>query len=258
MIKETCKFLNSPYDAGMVDLEASASTRKAAIKTNPAQGELGGATRLLQLLGAAESIFLAKGYHAATMSDVAKAAGISKKTIYMLVKSKSDLFAELLLHYQSLLKFPEPEPGWSMREVLVANLLCQAHFLLSPGQIAILRLIMAEYTHCPDLGRIFHRSRVIKAKSRLESCLLAYVKLAEHPNFEVKEMASMLFGMAIGEFHLGVLIGFYSAPSKQALEKRISRAVDIFLAGCGCGEASPIPRLPTCGAPPPGGSARGL
>jgi len=51
---------------------------------------------------------------------------------------------------------------------------------------------------------------------------------------DVREMSAMLFGMAIGEFHLGVLIGFRTAPSKAALEARVRRAVDIFLAGCGC------------------------
>ena len=48
----------------------------------------------------------------------------------------------------------------------------------------------------------------------------------------------MLFGMAIGEFHLGVLIGFHAPPTRQALEKRVRQAVDIFLAGCGAAKAT--------------------
>jgi len=42
--------------------------------------------------------------------------------------------------------------------------------------------------------------------------------------------------MAVGEFHIGVLIGYRAPPSKPVLEHRVSRAVDIFLAGC-CGTA---------------------
>jgi len=45
----------------------------------------------------------------------------------------------------------------------------------------------------------------------------------------------MLFGMAIGEFHLTVLIGYRPPPTKAALENRIHHAVETFLAGCGCG-----------------------
>jgi AcrR family transcriptional regulator len=188
--------------------------------------------RLVKLFEAAESVFLAKGYHAATMDEVAKAAGMSKKTVYALISSKADLFSSLLTHHQSLLKFPEPEPDWTPQDILVAHLLTLARFLLSPSQIAILRLIMAEYTHSPDFGRVFMRNRVIKAKSKLESCLseLAINHGVCAP--DAKEYAAMLFGMAIGEFHLGTLIGFRAPPSKQALEARVRRAVEIFCAGC--------------------------
>jgi AcrR family transcriptional regulator len=203
-------------------------------RARPAKPDAAEAAKLLQLIDAAEDIFLQKGYHTATMSDVAKAAGMSKKTVYQLIDSKAELFAVLLAHHQSLLSFPEPLPSWSVNTILAENLLCLARFLLSPEQISIIRLIMAEYTHSPNLGRVFHEKRFNKAKSRLESCLVELTRDHGVKLKEVREMSAMLFGMAIGEFHLGVLIGFRSAPSKAALETRVRRAVDIFLAGCGC------------------------
>ena len=186
---------------------------------------------MLALLEAADDIFLAKGYHSATMSDVAKAAGMSKKTVYTLIESKAELFAALLAHYQSKLQFPTPEPDWTIRETLIANLTCLARFMLSPAQISILRLIMAEYTHSPDFGRLFHLSRIKKAKIKLESCLADFAVQQCQSADEAKEMAAMLFGMAIGEFHIGVLVGFRSVPTKPVLEKRVRQAVDVFLAG---------------------------
>jgi AcrR family transcriptional regulator len=191
--------------------------------------------KMLLLIEAAEDIFLAKGYHSATMSDVAKAAGMSKKTVYQLISSKADLFVALLAHYQSLLTFPTAQPGWTTHTFLVENLLCLAKFVLAPDQIAIIRLIMAEYTHSPDLGRTLHRNRYKKAKSKLESCLRELTTTQNLKLASVSEMSAMLFGMAIGEFHISVLIGFRAPPSTAALEKRIRNAVDIFLAGCGCG-----------------------
>jgi AcrR family transcriptional regulator len=202
------------------------SPKKSASK------EAGHAARMLQLIAAAEDIFLAKGYHAATMSDVAKAAGMSKKTVYTMIQSKAELFGVLLAHRHSLLNFPEPQSHWTIHDLLTANLVALARFLLSPGQIAILRLIMAEYTHSPDLGRVFHRNRVTKAKTQLESCLVNLAVQQGCPAAKAKEMSAMLFGMAIGEFHIGVLIGFRAPPTKQALEKRVRQAVDIFVAGC--------------------------
>jgi TetR/AcrR family transcriptional repressor of mexJK operon len=183
------------------------------------------------LIDAAEEIFLAKGYHSATMDDVAQAAGMSKKTVYQLIHSKAELFMALLDHYQTLLVFPASQPDWSEQRILVEHLLALARFLLSPEQLAIIRLIMAEYTHSPDLSRVFHQSRFKKAKSRLETCL-SDIATRQNARFtDLGEMSAMLFGMTIGEFHLGVLIGFRAPPSKAALERRIRQGVAIFLAG---------------------------
>ncbi len=188
--------------------------------------------RMRHVLEAAETIFFAKGYHSATMSDVAKAAGMSKKTIYTIIESKADLFVALLNHHQAKLVYPVPPPGASAHEILSETMLCLAQFLLSNEQIALVRLIMAEYTHSPDLGRFFMRTKVNKAKYQLETWLAEW--LASHGcPADPKEMAAMLFGMAIGEFHLSVLVGYRAAPTKPVLEKRVRQAVDIFLKGCG-------------------------
>jgi len=231
----------------MASSKAVTIARATVVQKSPDRDPAAEPARMLELITAAEHVFLEKGYHAATMNDVAKAAGMSKKTVYTLIESKAELFDALVTHHQSMLKFPTPEPGWTTRDILIANVTCLARYLLSPSQIAILRLIMAEYTHSPDLGRIFHRNRVNKAKLKLENCFTDLAKTHQYPATKAKELAAMLFGMAIGEFHIGVLIGFRAAPSKQTLDNRVRQAVDIFLAGCGTWESKQGQ-----GAPPPG------
>ena len=213
-------------------------TTRIARRARPAaRREPLNSARMLKLIEAAEDIFLAKGYHTATMSDVAKAAGMSKKTVYQIIDSKAELFTVLLAHYQSLLKFPATLPSWSINDILVENLLCLGRFLLSSEQIAIIRLIMAEYTHSPDLGRSFHQKRVMKARVRLECCLLDIADKECMALRDAREMSAMLFGMALGEFHVGVLLGFRTAPSRAALERRVRHAVGLFLNGCFVPEA---------------------
>lgn len=205
------------------------------------------AARVADLLAAAETVFLQKGYHTATMNDVAKAAGMSKKTIYEMIDSKIELFFGILADHHEKIAFPTPKPGWSMADLLTANLLALGRFLLEPAQIALLRLIMAEYTHSPDLGRLFMRSRLMKAKARLEDTLVNVAREQGVPAAEAKEASAMLFGMALGEFHIGTLIGFRPPPSRAALETRVRRAVEIFLAGA-CPEKASPPSA-TCAAP---------
>jgi AcrR family transcriptional regulator len=57
-----------------------------------------------QLLGAAQEIFVAQGYHAAAMDDIAERAGVSKPVLYQHFPGKLELYLALLdQHCESLL-----------------------------------------------------------------------------------------------------------------------------------------------------------
>lgn len=51
-----------------------------------------------ELLIAARAIFSKKGFHDATIDDVAEAAEVAKGTVYLYYKSKKDLYLEALRH----------------------------------------------------------------------------------------------------------------------------------------------------------------
>jgi AcrR family transcriptional regulator len=192
--------------------------------------------RLPALLAAAEAVFLAKGYHEATMNDVARQAGMSKKTVYELITSKPELLSALLSHRQTQLELPAYEEGWSLHEALTANLLALARFTLAPPQIALTRLIMTEVSRGPELGRQFLRRHLLKAKTQLTEALAASARMPLHeppPDYpSSKDLTAMLLGMAIGEFHIGMVLGFHTPPPRRKLELRVTQAVTLFLAGC--------------------------
>jgi AcrR family transcriptional regulator len=52
--------------------------------------------RRRQLLGAAQTVFVAQGYHAAAMDEIAETAGVSKPVLYQHFPSKLDLYLALL------------------------------------------------------------------------------------------------------------------------------------------------------------------
>ena len=59
--------------------------------------------RRKQLLGAAHELFVAHGYHAAAMDDIAERAGVSKPVLYQHFPSKLELYLALLdQHAESL------------------------------------------------------------------------------------------------------------------------------------------------------------
>ncbi len=52
--------------------------------------------RRLQLLGAARDVFVARGYHAAAMDEIAERAGVSKPVLYQHFPGKLELYLALL------------------------------------------------------------------------------------------------------------------------------------------------------------------
>src|SRR6186997_2318647 len=60
--------------------------------------------RRRQLLGAAQEVFVAQGYHAAAMDDIADRAGVSKPVLYQHFPGKLELYLALLdTHCEALI-----------------------------------------------------------------------------------------------------------------------------------------------------------
>jgi AcrR family transcriptional regulator len=69
----------------------------ATADSSPGRGtRLPRSARREQLLGAAQQVFVANGYHAAAMDDIAERAGVSKPVLYQHFPSKLDLYLALL------------------------------------------------------------------------------------------------------------------------------------------------------------------
>ena len=61
--------------------------------------------RRKQLLGAAQEVFVAQGYHAAAMDDIAERAGVSKPVLYQHFPGKLELYLALLdMHANGLVE----------------------------------------------------------------------------------------------------------------------------------------------------------
>src|ERR1700712_5842950 len=59
-------------------------------------GRLPRSARRKQLLAAAQEVFVANGYHAAAMDDIAERAGVSKPVLYQHFPGKLDLYLALM------------------------------------------------------------------------------------------------------------------------------------------------------------------
>ena len=62
----------------------------------PARKRLTAEARRAEILDAASAVFSARGYHAASIDDIAREAGVSKALIYEHFSSKQELHADLV------------------------------------------------------------------------------------------------------------------------------------------------------------------
>ena len=68
----------------------------ATPQARPASTRLPRPARRRQLLGAAREVFVAQGYHAAAMDEIAERAGVSKPVLYQHFPGKLELYLALL------------------------------------------------------------------------------------------------------------------------------------------------------------------
>src|SRR5881409_2528956 len=72
------------------------STRSAAAPAARRTSRLPRGARRKQLLAAAQDVFVAQGFHAAAMDDIADRAGVSKPVLYQHFPGKRELYLALL------------------------------------------------------------------------------------------------------------------------------------------------------------------
>src|SRR5579872_6710425 len=215
------------------ELPIEPASREAGLRGCPEGG------RRHQLIEVAEEVFLEKGYHAATMDDIARRAGMSKKTIYVLFDSKAALFDALLSARLAPLAEPIADDGRTHAAVLVAFLSSVARLVLSPRQIALTRLMIAESPRSPDVVRALRSQAVCNGAGPLESWLAREAASGTLAPGDPHEAASMLFGMSIGELALRQLVKGEPMPSEAELARRIEQSVRVFLVAHAPAQSAP-------------------
>ena len=128
-----------------------------------------------QIIEGARAVFLAQGFDAASMNDIARAAGVSKGTLYVYFANKEQLFQaicsqECEKHAEDLFSFhPEDQDVEATLERVGVDFV---KFLCRPEKAASARAVIAIAERMPEIGRLFYET----GPARGIACLASYLQ----------------------------------------------------------------------------------
>lgn len=184
------------------------------------------------ILDAATAVFLRHGYGGSSMDAIARAAGVSKQTVYHHFGSKEALFGAIVRARCDHLLGPLAAIDVRAQGPRAALLSLAARFvevLLTPSSLALYRVLMAEAVRFPELGRISYLSGPAVAVETLAHYLADQTRLGRLAVAEPRLAAEQFFGALTGHLQIRALLGVDERPSQRTVERAIEHAVDTFL-----------------------------
>jgi AcrR family transcriptional regulator len=185
-----------------------------------------------QILDGARRVFLDLGFDGASMGEIARAAGVSKGTLYVYFTDKSRLFEaiveqEALAQGEIAFSFdPAREVATTLREFGCAyiELICR------PGGASAIRTVMAIAERMPELGRRYYERVLDKTINRLASYLDPHVVSGELVVEDRQLAASQFLMMCQASLFLPFIFQAAPAPSRERIEQVVDSATRMFLA----------------------------
>ncbi len=217
----------------MVMKTPRSSTRRPKRKLSPGRPPKAAvASRMRQLISVAGNEFVEQGFSNASISRIARVAGVSKKTIYARFPTKDALFIAVVEELaararKSVLDGMATMTG-APEQVLTRFATRIVRDWTSPYVVTLYRLIISEVVRFPQLGEIFTTTMEV-----MRSTLATYLRQQNDAGtLAVADpmAASRLFGMlAYGELRERTLLG--ETVTEEMITATVKRAVTLFLAG---------------------------
>jgi len=186
-----------------------------------------------QVLDGARTVFLMVGFEGASVDDTARAAGVSKATLYSYFPDKRLMFMEMAereccrqaAEALQVIDMTAP-PAQVLR--LAAQRLMQ--ILLSDFSQRIFRVCVAEADRFPELGRAFYESGPALGRARI----MDYLRQA-HSRGEIKitdfELAADQFAeLCKADLWTRAVFGIQSRFTDTEIDRVVDGAVSTFMA----------------------------
>jgi len=185
-----------------------------------------------QILDGARKVFMTLGFDGASMGEIARAAGVSKGTLYVYFTDKSGLF-EAIVEQEKLEQGKAVfnlDPAREAETTLAEFGRAYIRLLCRPGGGSAIRTVMAIAERMPDVGKRFYEAVLAHSIRQIAAYLDARVRAGELKISDT-ELAGAQFMMSCQATLFQPFI-FQAKPTPDAAEidKVVDSAVRMFLA----------------------------
>lgn len=186
-----------------------------------------------QVLRGAREVFMADGFEGASVDEIARAAGVSKATLYNYFPDKRLLFMEVaqtechLMSEKIVSMIDENQP---VREVLMLTATQVVGFLTSEFAQQVFRICVAERDRFPELGQAFYAAGPENGKDRISEFLEKAIERGELRIDNIPMAAEQFSELCKVKLWTRAVFGIQSSFSPEEIEEVAAHAVDMFLA----------------------------
>lgn len=200
-----------------------------------------------QVVAGAREVFMREGYQGASVDSIAKAAGVSKATLYSYFPDKKLLFLEVAKAEclrQSETAMVQARLGASTVETLTDFADRMTRFFLSDFGQQVFRICVAESERFPELGRTFYQSGPELARARLVAVLRSAMARGDLEIEDVDLAADQFAELCKADLFHRLVFNTRDGVTEPERQRVIRGAVDMFMARYGtqprrCGDADP-------------------
>ena len=192
--------------------------------------------KFAQVIEGARAVFMADGYEGASVDAIARAAGVSKATLYSYVPDKRLLFMEVakaecsaqIEGARGMLAHGAPP-----REALTAAAHHMLALVLSEFGRQVFRLCVAESDRFPELGAEFFATGPAVFKAQMCDYLRAAVARGELRIADVPLAADQFIEMCHAELFVEMVFGIRKGATEAEKRRVVDGAVETFMARYG-------------------------
>ncbi|AWB22903.1 TetR family transcriptional regulator [Methylobacterium currus] len=189
-----------------------------------------------QILDGAREVFLASGFDGASMGAIAKAAGVSKGTLYVYFESKEALFEALTIEEkrtlaENICRLDHDDPDVAAVLRRLGTSLMEA--MVRPDHIASVRMVIGAAEKFPRFGRAFYEAGPLLGRARLRAYLDAQVDAGRLRPMDSDLAARHFFDLCAATTMRRLLFSVGDPPTEAETTYWIAEAVRVFLAAYG-------------------------